>query len=239
MAGVDALTEAELDEEQARQRFGHADAASYDYGSYGGVTLEECMAGVDALTEAELDEKEARQRFGRDEEEETEEMRLAAAVERRVAEEMAQEQRRSTGDGGGQFGNLIDVSDGRQEEEGFASWGDDSPGQSQASQQGQTPTEMGDFLAAFGAEDCELGFAARGYSTVADLAAAQLTEAELQQLGVRGYGVKGMVSALRKHRSAFATHGAGPTMGGAKPSPAPAPAPVPKSDGLLDVLEWS
>jgi hypothetical protein len=235
MAGVDALTEAELDEQEARQRARPSGAdAQYDYGSYGGVSLEECMAGVDALTEAELDEQEARQRFGRNEEEETEEMRLAAAVEQRVAEEMAQEQRRAASGGGGQFGNLIDVSDGgREEEGGFASWGDDSSGQSQASQQAQTSTEMADFLAAFGAEDCELGFAARGYSTVADLAAAQLTEAELQQLGVRGYGVKGMVSALRKQQQT------GPAVASLKPSPSPSPVPATKSDGLLDALEWS
>ena len=223
MAGVDALTEAELDEQETRQRFGHPSRADaqYDYGSYGGVSLEECMAGVDALTEADLDEQEARQRFGHVEEEETEDMRLAAAVERRVAEEMEREQLRAAA-AGPKFGNLLDVSDGGGTDDGFASWGDDASGHTQAQ-----PTEMGDFLATFGAEDCESKFAARGYRTVADLAAAQLTEAELQQLGVRGYGVKGMVSALRKHQQT----------GG--PSPAPAPAPSSKPAALLDVLEWS
>ena len=229
MAGVDALTEAELDEQEARQRFGEQSRADaqYDYGSYGGVSLEECMAGVDALTEAELDEQEARQRFGHVEEEETEDMRLAAAVERRVAEEAEREQLRAAA-AEAQFGNLLDVSDGGGADDGFASWGDDASGQAQAQ-----PTEMGNFLATFGAEDCESKFAARGYRTVADLAAAQLTEAELQQLGVRGYGVKGMISALRKQQQT------GGAAGGSTPAPAPAPAPSSKPGGLLDVLEWS
>lgn len=122
----------------------------YDYGSYGGVTLEECMAGVDELTEPELDDQETRQRFGYGEEEQTEEMRLAATVERRVAEQAAREQRGGTGDGA-QFGNLIDVGDsgsGR-EEDGFASWGDDSSGHTQTSQQVHHPlpsTDLGNFF---------------------------------------------------------------------------------------------
>ena len=160
-------------------------------------------------------------------------MRLAAAVERRVAEQAAREQRGGTGDGA-HFGNLIDVGDsgsGR-EEDGFASWGDDSSGYTQTSQQVHHPlpsTDLTNFLTTFGAEDCESRFIARGYRTVADVAAAQLTEGELQELGVRGYGVKGMISALRKQQPTAA----------ASLHPAPAPAPTPEPGALLDMLEWS
>jgi len=95
---------------------------------------------------------------------------------------------------------------------------------------------MGLFLATFGAEDCEAGFVARGYTTVAALARANLTEADLQALGVRGYGVRGMVSALRKKQQAEELLGGGSA---APAAPAPAPAPAGAAPGLQDLLEWS
>jgi hypothetical protein len=238
---------------------GPAGDQEYDYGSYGGVSLEECMAGVDELTEAELDAQEAAQRFGvvvQEEVEDTEEMRLAAAVERRVAEQAAREEQQraaaSAASSATQFGDLLDVGGGGGGgggggDDGFASWGDDSPGGGGGGGQPAVaqPTEMGLFLASFGAEDSELAFAARGYSTVASLAAAQLSESELQALGVRGYGVKGMVSALRNQLQKDQQQQQQPAGDlfdvGAAPAPAaPAPAPAPAGGGgLLDVLEWS
>lgn len=91
------------------------------------------------------------------------------------------------------------------------------------------------------AEDCEAQFTARGYRTVAALARANLTEGGLQELGVRGYGVRGMVSALRKKRQAEDLLGVAAPEPALEPAPEPAPAPAPAgaAPGLQDLLEWS
>ena len=164
--------------------------------------------------EQELDAQETAQRFGGGAAGMSEEDRLAAEVERRVAQQ-------SAAGGGVDFGATGDLLGSAGGGDDFASWPEPEP---QAGGAG-AGSDLGGFLASFGAEEAESAFVARGLTSVAALAAAQPTESDLQGLGVRGYNAKGMLAHLRKVQG-----------GAVEPQPEPQPQPQPAA---VDLLEWS